>query len=38
MAKLSEMYIGVPHLCPTARARATEVGLHVEEFVSPHVG
>ena len=29
------MYIGVPHPCPTARARAAELGLYVEEFASP---
>jgi hypothetical protein len=32
-----DMYIGVPHLCPTARARATKLGLFVEEFASPYV-
>lgn len=31
------MYIGVPHPCPTARARAAELGLYVEEFASPYV-
>jgi hypothetical protein len=31
------MYIGVPHLCPIARARATKLGLFVEEFASPYV-
>ena len=31
------MYIGVPHPCPTARARAAELGLFVEEFASPYV-
>jgi hypothetical protein len=30
------MYIGVPHPCPTARARAAELGLYVEEFASPY--
>jgi hypothetical protein len=30
------MYIGVSHPCPTARARATELGLYVEEFASPY--
>jgi hypothetical protein len=29
------MYIGVPHPCPTAEARAVELGLYVEEFASP---
>jgi hypothetical protein len=29
------MYIGVPHPCPTALARAAELGLYVEEFASP---
>jgi hypothetical protein len=29
------MYICVPHPCPTARARAAELGLYVEEFASP---
>jgi hypothetical protein len=29
------MYVGVPHPCPTAEARATELGLYVEEFASP---
>jgi hypothetical protein len=31
------MYVGVPHPCPTARARAAELGLYVEEFASPCV-
>ena len=31
------MYIGVPHPCPTARARATELGLYVDELASPYV-
>jgi hypothetical protein len=31
------MYIGVPHPCPAARARAAELGLYVEEFASPYV-
>lgn len=31
------MYIGAPNLCPAARARATELGLYVEEFASPYV-
>ncbi len=31
------MYIGVPHPCPTTRARATKLGLYVEEFASPQV-
>jgi hypothetical protein len=31
------MYIGVPQLCPTARAKAGELGLYVEEFASPYV-
>ncbi len=31
------MYVGVPHPCPTARARAAELGLYVEEFASPYV-
>jgi hypothetical protein len=30
------MYIGVPNLCPAARARATELGLFVEECASPY--
>ena len=29
------MYIGMPHPCPTAQARAAELGLYVEEFASP---
>ena len=29
------MYIGVPHPCPRAQARAAELGLYVEEFASP---
>jgi hypothetical protein len=29
------MYIGVPHPCPTARARAAGLGLYVEEIASP---
>jgi hypothetical protein len=31
------MYIGVPHLCPSAQATATKLGLFVEEFASPYV-
>jgi hypothetical protein len=31
------MFIGVPRLCPAALARATELGLFVEEFESPYV-
>jgi hypothetical protein len=30
------MYVGVPQLCPTARAKASELGLYVEEFASPY--
>lgn len=30
------MYIGVPHPCPMARARAGELGLFVEACVSPY--
>jgi hypothetical protein len=30
------MYIGVPRLCPSAEARANELGLYVEEFASPY--
>jgi hypothetical protein len=30
------MFIGVPRICPTARARATKLGLYVEEFASPY--
>jgi len=30
------MYIDVLHPCPTARARAAELGLYVEEFASPY--
>ena len=30
------MYIGVPHPCPTARTRTSELGLYVEEFESPY--
>ena len=30
------MYVGVPHPCPTARAEAAKLGLHVEEFRSPY--
>jgi len=29
------MYVGVPHPCPAAEARAAELGLYVEEFASP---
>ena len=29
------MYVGVPGPCPTAEARAVELGLYVEEFASP---
>jgi hypothetical protein len=29
------MYVGVPHPCPRAQARAAELGLYVEEFASP---
>ncbi len=29
------MYVGVPHPCPTAEARAAELGLYVEDFASP---
>lgn len=29
------MYIGVPRRCPVAEHMATELGLYVEEFVSP---
>jgi hypothetical protein len=29
------MFIGVARLCPAARARATKLGLYVEEFASP---
>lgn len=29
------MYVGVPHPCPAARARAAELGLYVEEIASP---
>jgi hypothetical protein len=32
------MYIGVPHPCPVAERKATELGLYVEEFVSPYHG
>jgi hypothetical protein len=31
------MYIGVPHPCPTARVRAADLGLYIEEFASPYV-
>jgi hypothetical protein len=31
------MYVGVPHLCPIAQARATKLGLYVEECASPYV-
>lgn len=30
------MYIGVPHRCIAAERKATELGLYVEEFVSPY--
>ena len=30
------MYIGVPRPCPVAEQTASEVGLYVEEFASPH--
>lgn len=30
------MYIGVPNLCPVARAQAVMLGLYVEEFDSPY--
>ena len=30
------MFVGVQHPCPTARAEATKLGLHVEEFRSPY--
>jgi hypothetical protein len=30
------MYLGVPHPCPVAERKATELGLYVEEFVSPY--
>jgi hypothetical protein len=30
------MYVGVAHPCPTARARAAELGLFVEELPSPY--
>ena len=30
------MYVGVRSRCPAAEQTATEVGLYVEEFVSPH--
>ena len=30
------MYVGVPYSCPAAEARATELGLYVEEFGSPY--
>jgi hypothetical protein len=29
------MYVGAPHPCPKAQARAAELGLYVEEFASP---
>jgi hypothetical protein len=29
------MYVGVPHPCPAAEARASELGLYVEECASP---
>ena len=29
------MYVGVPHPCPGAEARAAELGLYVEECASP---
>ena len=30
------MYVGVPHSCPAAEQTAAELGLYVEEFVSPY--
>jgi len=30
------MYIGVPHRCPAAEQKATELGLYVEEWESPY--
>lgn len=30
------MYIGVSRRCPAAEQTASELGLHVEEFTSPH--
>jgi hypothetical protein len=30
------MYIGVPHRCPDAERKATDLGLYVEEFLSPY--
>jgi hypothetical protein len=30
------MYVGVPHPCLSAQARAVELGLYVEEFLSPY--
>ena len=30
------MYIGVPHRCIAAERKATDLGLYVEEFVSPY--
>ena len=30
------MYIGVPHRCPAAEQMANELGLYVEDFVSPY--
>jgi hypothetical protein len=32
------MFVGVPHACPSAEARAVELGLFVEEFRSPYHG
>lgn len=29
------MYVGVPHPCPLAERKAGELGLFVEEFISP---
>jgi len=30
------MYVGVPHPCPRAQAQAVELGLYVEDFISPY--
>jgi hypothetical protein len=30
------MYVGVPHRCISAERKASELGLYVEEFVSPY--
>jgi hypothetical protein len=30
------MYIGVPHRCPAAEHTASDLGLYVEEFISPY--